>query len=107
MPSSACQKSARSEEHTSELQSHDNLVCRLLLEKKKYSSESTRRRKNRPLSTDIRGAARRVRVSVGARLWCVTTLLSSGVPSSWFVFFFNNPAPPESSPFSLPGALPI
>src|SRR3954466_10076 len=34
MPSSACQKSAlRSEEHTSELQSHDNLVCRLLLEK--------------------------------------------------------------------------
>src|SRR5882762_11042049 len=27
--------SARSEEHTSELQSHLNLVCRLLLEKKK------------------------------------------------------------------------
>src|SRR6266571_7090591 len=32
-PSSA--NSARSEEHTSELQSHVNLVCRLLLEKKK------------------------------------------------------------------------
>src|SRR5260370_36648997 len=28
---------ARSEEHTSELQSHLNLVCRLLLEKKKNS----------------------------------------------------------------------
>src|SRR5690242_21508188 len=28
----------RSEEHTSELQSHVNLVCRLLLEKKKNSS---------------------------------------------------------------------
>src|SRR5260370_29535696 len=28
----------RSEEHTSELQSHLNLVCRLLLEKKKKSS---------------------------------------------------------------------
>src|SRR5690242_21305982 len=27
----------RSEEHTSELQSHVNLVCRLLLEKKKYT----------------------------------------------------------------------
>src|SRR5690242_21365385 len=27
---------ARSEEHTSELQSHVNLVCRLLLEKKKH-----------------------------------------------------------------------
>src|SRR5260370_1807990 len=30
--------SARSEEHTSELQSHLNLVCRLLLEKKKTSA---------------------------------------------------------------------
>src|SRR5690242_21531731 len=29
--------SSRSEEHTSELQSHVNLVCRLLLEKKKLS----------------------------------------------------------------------
>src|SRR2546430_9440891 len=29
--------SARSEEHTSELQSQSNLVCRLLLEKKKQS----------------------------------------------------------------------
>src|SRR2546430_13109254 len=28
--------SVRSEEHTSELQSQSNLVCRLLLEKKKY-----------------------------------------------------------------------
>src|SRR5690606_41195079 len=30
---------ARSEEHTSELQSRENLVCRLLLEKKKRKSE--------------------------------------------------------------------
>src|SRR2546427_6914649 len=29
---------ARSEEHTSELQSQSNLVCRLLLEKKKHQS---------------------------------------------------------------------
>src|SRR5690606_40722948 len=29
---------ARSEEHTSELQSRENLVCRLLLEKKNYST---------------------------------------------------------------------
>src|SRR5688572_31320103 len=32
-------KEARSEEHTSELQSQSNLVCRLLLEKKKRQSE--------------------------------------------------------------------
>src|SRR5690606_40212534 len=31
--------STRSEEHTSELQSRENLVCRLLLEKKKKSSQ--------------------------------------------------------------------
>src|SRR5437667_7319620 len=32
----------RSEEHTSELQSHHDLVCRLLLEKKKKKSENIR-----------------------------------------------------------------
>src|SRR5438034_848493 len=31
----------RSEEHTSELQSHSDLVCRLLLEKKKLTSEGS------------------------------------------------------------------
>src|SRR3954464_8658648 len=39
MPSSGVQTCARSEEHTSELQSHDNLVCRLLLEKKKFERQ--------------------------------------------------------------------
>src|SRR3989339_1535379 len=39
MPSSGVQTSARSEEHTSELQSLTNLVCRLLLEKKERRSE--------------------------------------------------------------------
>src|SRR5438132_10013668 len=33
---------ARSEEHTSELQSHSDLVCRLLLEKKKLRSRESR-----------------------------------------------------------------
>src|SRR5258708_39380950 len=32
-----CSRASRSEEHTSELQSPDHLVCRLLLEKKKKS----------------------------------------------------------------------
>src|SRR5260221_6341364 len=36
-PSSGVNLIARSEEHTSELQSHSDLVCRLLLEKKKHS----------------------------------------------------------------------
>src|SRR5258708_18862876 len=49
-PSAAVQKIAdrrheprRSEEHTSELQSPDHLVCRLLLEKKKYTKSCTER----------------------------------------------------------------
>src|SRR5690606_41823595 len=33
-PAATCSHAARSEEHTSELQSRENLVCRLLLEKK-------------------------------------------------------------------------
>src|SRR5258708_12726994 len=36
-----CSTSARSEEHTSELQSPDHLVCRLLLEKKKKINPTT------------------------------------------------------------------
>src|SRR5438552_12316196 len=37
----------RSEEHTSELQSPDHLVCRLLLEKKKNTNSSTRSTRTR------------------------------------------------------------
>src|SRR5690242_21434612 len=37
---------SRSEEHTSELQSHVNLVCRLLLEKKKRILNTLDRQKN-------------------------------------------------------------
>src|SRR5438034_4058099 len=32
-----CREQSRSEEHTSELQSHSDIVCRLLLEKKKIA----------------------------------------------------------------------
>src|SRR5260370_23498004 len=39
-------KENRSEEHTSELQSHLNLVCRLLLEKKKKITEHIRQYRN-------------------------------------------------------------
>src|SRR5476649_3003074 len=37
----------RSEEHTSELQSHSDLVCRLLLEKKKKKKENTKQKKKK------------------------------------------------------------
>src|SRR4051812_49884599 len=43
-PRSDFPKRRRSEEHTSELQSHVNLVCRLLLEKKKKRTHCARAR---------------------------------------------------------------
>src|SRR5258708_13460727 len=39
-PTALAPRPRRSEEHTSELQSPDHLVCRLLLEKKKKQSQS-------------------------------------------------------------------
>src|SRR5438034_4753177 len=40
----ADERPLRSEEHTSELQSHSDFVCRLQLEKKDYSARPARRR---------------------------------------------------------------
>src|SRR5260221_8957182 len=45
--------SFRSEEHTSELQSHSDLVCRLLLEKKKKIQSSTRKKDEMEMITSI------------------------------------------------------
>src|SRR2546430_4704968 len=45
----------RSEEHTSELQSQSNLVCRLLLEKKKNNAPASHRVSHRMLATDLPG----------------------------------------------------
>src|SRR2546430_13464969 len=49
----------RSEEHTSELQSQSNLVCRLLLEKKKYERHTHR---PRPDSLSWRSQLRAIRL---------------------------------------------
>src|SRR4030066_229539 len=76
----------RSEEHTSELQSHLNLVCRLLLEKKKkkilipeYTAHRSRRaRDSRALSLFV-----------------------------FFFFFFNDTATTEIYTLSLHDALPL
>src|SRR3954467_3734691 len=88
----------RSEEHTSELQSHDNLVCRLLLEKKK--------RDIRKLPADTCGDSRKpgctahascggtARAFEGNRV-AADTLLSA----DFFCFFFlKDAAPTDFSP---------
>src|SRR5437588_6978848 len=48
-----CRRSARSEEHTSELQSHSDLVCRLLLEKKNKKKRNQRSRVKTPNTTHL------------------------------------------------------
>src|SRR3954462_4459797 len=104
MPSSGVQTCARSEEHTSELQSHDNLVCRLLLEKKKHDGERRARR------TVQAGVARR---EAGARRRQAPPRLAANpaVPfprradlCALCFFFLKVAAPPELSPFPLPPA---
>src|SRR6266540_6676376 len=42
----------RSEEHTSELQSHHDLVCRLLLEKKKKKKKTNNKKKKKKKNTN-------------------------------------------------------
>src|SRR2546430_7838532 len=52
----------RSEEHTSELQSQSNLVCRLLLEKKKKTPRQTNRHK----PSSVPGSTSSLRHDVGS-----------------------------------------
>src|SRR5215475_8793856 len=70
----------RSEEHTSELQSRENLVCRLLLEKKKSSNYTSGREARR----------------MSRRRWRRSSF-----------FFFNDTATTEIYTLSLHDALPI
>src|SRR5258708_28786527 len=55
----------RSEEHTSELQSPDHLVCRLLLEKKKKQHKTNYTKTRNPTQTD-----RSVLSVIALELWC-------------------------------------
>src|SRR5476649_1646211 len=58
----------RSEEHTSELQSHSDLVCRLLLEKKKQTERQPQHTANRSSKTPPRTGAIRITHSIAAAL---------------------------------------
>src|SRR4051795_127400 len=102
-----CALPIRSEEHTSELQSHSHLVCRLLLEKKKKTTE----------------LQSRVTVVCGILMHNKQTLPSLPVHTlprlcadlsvlpclllSFFFFFFKGSGPPRNLPFSPTRALPI
>src|SRR5258708_30032146 len=53
---------SRSEEHTSELQSPDHLVCRLLLEKKKNKNKSNTSQRGPQIITEFSNASHEPRV---------------------------------------------
>src|SRR3954462_746343 len=105
MPSSAFQTWAlRSEEHTSELQSHDNLVCRLLLEKEGRGARQAR--------DDVRGQGERAGVdgallggpqppARGGRVGPLPTSPRSLANS----FFFKESAPHRAFAFPRPPPL--
>src|SRR3954462_9441581 len=94
MPSSGVQTCAlRSEEHTSELQSHDNLACRLLLEKKTRHMVLT--------ATSVPGLVE-TRTQVAA-----DEALGVRDMHVWLCFFFNDTATTEIYTLSLHDALPI
>src|SRR6266571_604982 len=98
---------SRSEEHTSELQSHVNLVCRLLLEKKKNNCIApAKKRRDCAPTRRVRNAAL---PAVPLRNSAPCRLLTRHVPHalSAFVFFFNDTATTEIYTLSLHDALPI
>src|SRR3954467_7431704 len=78
----------RSEEHTSELQSHDNLVCRLLLEKKKQALKE--------FETSLRNIPNRYRAFAGA---------PRAAERAADRFFLKNPEATDISPLPQRDAL--
>src|SRR4029434_1520721 len=95
----------RSEEHTSELQSHLNLVCRLLLEKKKKCTilrEHVRWLSDLVTRRACMCAAAHVARDIAHLAESRTRVLAVTV-----CFFFNDTATTEIYPLSLHDALPI
>src|ERR1035437_9981605 len=99
--------SFRSEEHTSELQSRQYLVCRLLLEKKKKKTNKSHipaRRTQEILRASVLSDALR-----SGALCEVCVLSFTSVTLLYFLcfFFFNDTATTEIYTLSLHDALPI
>src|ERR1039457_6913249 len=86
MLSISCSETERSEEHTSELQSPCNLVCRLLLEKKKIKTQtgvSPLRSRRLTLALTRWGSS----AIHPAATW-FSSLVSSSISAMWSLFFF-------------------
>src|ERR1039457_1725773 len=96
----------RSEEHTSELQSPCNLVCRLLLEKKRQTNALGLLPLSQAVCPARREARPRVRYSCRDALR-PSSALGEQASSLYPFFFFNDTATTEIYTLSLHDALPI
>src|ERR1039457_3457329 len=97
----------RSEEHTSELQSPCNLVCRLLLEKKKYYSSQEVRFARGDAMPRVRQRHVALARALSANQCMYSHLRSVMCGLFLFFFFFNDTATTEIYTLSLHDALPI
>src|ERR1017187_5912882 len=98
---------ARSEEHTSELQSPMYLVCRLLLEKKKKTNGTTHAASGARAGAagHLAGASRRaLRAGDDPQRRALSRRWSD---QARLFFFFKNRATPEIYPLSPRGPFPI
>src|SRR6202040_3386854 len=96
---------SRSEEHTSELQSRRDLVCRLLLEKKKRNQGgATRGQPPRPPRLASGSAPLRAK-NGEARAPPGLPRRRPGHLNPRLFFFLNTRRPPKLFPFSLPDPL--
>src|SRR5215204_6303231 len=93
----------RSEEHTSELQSHSDIVCGLLLEKKKWATSSLPKWKQILEQFTLICRSRPFTLIFSGRQAGRATLAMS----SFLSFFFNDTATTEIYTLSLHDALPI
>src|ERR1039457_7043424 len=97
----------RSEEHTSELQSPCNLVCRLLLEKKKKTKiHQSERLQTAHLSLPQTTSTHRC-VGILRHRDLVSFVRLDLLTFFFFFFFFNDTATTEIYTLSLHDALPI
>src|ERR1022692_491684 len=97
----------RSEEHTSELQSPCNLVCRLLLEKKKKNKTNTMLQGQLMVREQQQWTQLSTRHSSDRVSYTVVSTGDTRSPTFFFFFFFNDTATTEIYTLSLHDALPI
>src|ERR1022692_1956076 len=100
-----CALPIRSEEHTSELQSPCNLVCRLLLEKKNTKKRTTYKFTRTMITANNISSGATTPYPTTRVRYCITILMVRAFVIIFF--FFNDTATTEIYTLSLHDALPI